>query len=569
MEITVLLAAAVGVLTGILVTWFSRRRSRLSKADIDRIILKRLHLALDAADAGAWEWRLGLPSLRASGFARLLDADQDEQVNVATWQQALHPDDRDGWQRSFNDAISSGVPWTCLHRVISRSGEIHWLDARAEPIRGADGSIDGMLGICVDVTERQNRQQRTREAARLAQEVGETAAALTALADEEFIWAEASESAVRIFHCDRASILDCTDDRDLAATIIDPASGIATSNHVAGLEGSHFVLVPVVIADELEARLVLAWDPVAATPTSSTHPWPDEGSPDRGWIAACDRFAANIAIALVIARRHKAGSERDRLARRLQAGLMPTAGVSDGPLHVETIYQPGEDRLMLGGDFLDVIQLDDGTVNFILGDVCGHGPAEAALGTILRSAWTGLASTGDLNPAAWLAVLDQILLARREKAHTFVTAVAGTCNPLSGVLTYAVAGHPAPILLSDPGDATLANRVVTILDEGSGPALGLNSTMTPRNAQAVLPAGSALLTVTDGLFEGLSATGARLGYADFIGLVTRFPLASNKHALRQLLTTVSAINGGPLEDDAAALLISRPFISQPSNDHRA
>jgi PAS domain S-box-containing protein len=548
-ETAVLVAAALVMLIGFVITWYSRRRANVSQAEINRIILRRLHLALDAADAGAWEWRIGLPSLRASGFARLLGVSDDEDVTVQMWEDALHPEDRERWRRTFEEAIRNGVPWTSLHRVVDPTGGVRWLDARAEPIRQSDGTVDGMLGICVDVTERQLRQQQTREAARLAHEVGETAAALTALADEEYIWAEARESAIRIFGCERADVLPSKDVRGLALEVIDPASGVAVAQHLPDFTGEAFTLIPVVIADALEAHLVLEWDT----------PPPDL---DRGWIAAADRFAANIAIALVIARRHTASSDRDRLARRLQAGLMPTAGVSDGPLRVETIYQPGEDRLMLGGDFLDVIQLADGQVNFILGDVCGHGPAEAALGTILRSAWTGLASTGDLDPARWIAVLDQILIARREQAHTFVTAVAGTCDPRTGTITYAVAGHPPPLLITDatarPSRGDLPKGEVIILDEGAGPALGLHSTMQPSNATALLPVGAALLVVTDGLFEGLSATGARLGYPDFVDMVRRFPLASRDHALRRLVTSITAINGAPLEDDAAALLISRP-----------
>lgn len=546
METVVLVVAAVAAMSGLVATWYSRRRSRVSRADIDRIILRRLHLALDAADAGAWEWRLGLPSLRASGFARLLGAADDEHVTVQTWERALHPDDRDRFRRSFQAAVDTHAPWVCLHRVVHHSGEIRWLDARAEPILHSDGTVDGMLGICVDVTERQERQQQTREAARLANEVGETAAALTALADETFIWAEACERAVHIFGCQRADVID--DRREIARTIIDPASGVAVATSVAGFAGAAFTVIPVVIADVLEAHLVLEWEQ-----PPRRH--------DLGWIAAADRFASNIAIALVIARRHQAASERDRLARRLQAGLMPTAGVTDGPLRVETIYLPGEDRLLLGGDFLDAIQLDDGRVNFILGDVCGHGPGEAALGTILRSAWTGLASTGDLDPSRWLEILDRILVARREKAHTFVTALAGTCDPTTGLLHYAVAGHPPPLLVTDArgiAGEPVDHRSVLILDEGAGPALGLNSAMRPRTAEALLPVGAGLLAVTDGLFEGLSATGARLGYPDFVDMVSRFPLASGAHALRRLVTSITAINGGPLEDDAAALLISRP-----------
>lgn len=541
MEALVIVAAGLGLLGGVLVTWLPRRRARLSTAAINTIILRRLTLALDAAGAGAWEWRLGLPSLRASGFARLLGASDDAAVEVRTWEEAVHPADRDRWRRTFDEAIATGRPWSCLHRVVDAQGATRWLDARAEPIRGHDGSVDGMLGVCVDVTERQRRQERARRAAHISQAVSETGAALTVLADESLIWAEAQDSAQRIFGCDSVEVVHA--DAPLGATpvLVDPASGIRVCRSTAGIPGSSLVVVPVDLAGALEAAIILGWAQ-------------EQELPDSAWLAALDRFGANIALALVIARRQQAAAQRDVLVHRLQAGLMPTAGVGDGPLRVETLYQPGEDRLMLGGDFLDVIRLDDGRVSFILGDVCGHGPAEAALGTILRSAWTGIASAGGHDPANWLEILDGILIARRDEPHTFVTAVAGTCDPGTGLLHYAVAGHPPPLLVH--GDAGAA-ATVTMLDEGAGPALGLRSHMHATTAEAAFPAGAALLAVTDGLFEGLSATGDRLGYPDFVDLVGRFPLAHGEHALRRLVTTVAAMNGGPLDDDAAALLISR------------
>lgn len=540
MEALVIAAAGLGLLGGVLVTWLPRRRARLSTATINAIILRRLQLALDAADAGAWEWRLGLPSLRASGFARLLGAPDDAAVEVRTWEEAVHPADRDRWRRTFDEAIATGSPWSCLHRVVDEQGVTRWLDARAEPIRGHDGVVDGMLGVCVDVTERQRRQERARRAAHVAQAVSETGAALTVLADESLIWAEAQESAQRIFGCDAVHVVHGDTPMSATPLLIDPASGIRVCSSIDGIPGSTLLVVPIDLAGAHEAQVILTWID-------------EQETPDAAWLAALDRFGANIALALVIARRQQAAAQRDVLVHRLQAGLMPTAGVGDGPLRVETLYQPGEDRLMLGGDFLDVIRHDDGRVSFILGDVCGHGPAEAALGTILRSAWMGIASAGAHDPADWLVVLDGILIARRDEPHTFVTAVTGTCDPRTGRLHYAVAGHPPPLLVHADADIDLR---VTVLDEGAGPALGLRSRMRATTAQAAFPAGAAMLSVTDGLFEGLSATGERLGYSDFVDLIGRFPLAPGEHALRRLVTTVVAINGGPLDDDAAALLIS-------------
>lgn len=72
---------------------------------------------------------------------------------------------------------------------------------------------------------------------------------------------------------------------------------------------------------------------------------------------------------------------------RLERGLLPTPLLRTDDLKVTTRYRPGRDQALLGGDFYDVVQTEDGTVHVVIGDVSGHGAAEAALGVCLRVAW--------------------------------------------------------------------------------------------------------------------------------------------------------------------------------------
>ena len=79
---------------------------------------------------------------------------------------------------------------------------------------------------------------------------------------------------------------------------------------------------------------------------------------------------------------------------RLERGLLPEPLVSDPALALATHYRPGRRRALLGGDFFDAVQVPDGTVHVVIGDVCGHGPDEAALGVCLRIAWRTLVLAG-------------------------------------------------------------------------------------------------------------------------------------------------------------------------------
>ena len=76
---------------------------------------------------------------------------------------------------------------------------------------------------------------------------------------------------------------------------------------------------------------------------------------------------------------------------RLERGLLPQAArCTTARLGVSTGYRPGRERTLLGGDFYDAVELDDGTLHLVIGDVSGHGPDEAALGVCLRVAWRTL-----------------------------------------------------------------------------------------------------------------------------------------------------------------------------------
>ena len=79
---------------------------------------------------------------------------------------------------------------------------------------------------------------------------------------------------------------------------------------------------------------------------------------------------------------------------RLERGLLPSPLLADSRLSVSARCLPGGKHMLLGGDFYDVVETSDGWVHALIGDVCGRGPAEAALGVCLRVAWRTLVLAG-------------------------------------------------------------------------------------------------------------------------------------------------------------------------------
>ena len=142
-----------------------------------------------------------------------------------------------------------------------------------------------------------------------------------------------------------------------------------------------------------------------------------------------------------------------RLHARLEASLLPPAPFLDDPLDVGLDYQPSEQAMRLGGDFLDVMELDDRIVAFVIGDVSGHGPDAAALGATLRAGWQGAVRSG-ADGAVLLRSLEHLLERERQTPETLVTVCIGWIDRAAWTLTVAVAGHPAP-LVSAAGSVTV------------------------------------------------------------------------------------------------------------------
>jgi serine phosphatase RsbU (regulator of sigma subunit) len=241
------------------------------------------------------------------------------------------------------------------------------------------------------------------------------------------------------------------------------------------------------------------------------------------------------------------------LSRRLQSGLLPSLSLADPALELRTRYLPGHERALLGADFFDALQLGDGTVALLIGDVAGHGPAEAAVGVALRSAWRALVLT-DHGPGDLLDGLDKVLACNRQSEELFATVCCCWVSPGRERITVALAGHPPPLLARAGG--------VEVVEVPAGPALGILDDGYQWPA-GVLEAGDAwtLLCYTDGLVEGRSTPGS----VERFGIEALAPAAAGlldgaaglDPVLDGLLELVHEANGGDLSDDVAILCLSR------------
>ncbi|MDX6760659.1 fused response regulator/phosphatase [Streptomyces sp. F8] len=238
---------------------------------------------------------------------------------------------------------------------------------------------------------------------------------------------------------------------------------------------------------------------------------------------------------------------------RLERGLLPTPLLDGSDLRFAARYRPGRSRALLGGDFYDTVRTPDGTVHAMIGDVCGHGPDEAALGVELRIAWRALTLAG-LCGDDLLATLQEVLEVERPCEEIFATLCTVDIVPDGRRAGLCLAGHPAP-LISRPG-----RRARLLPYENSGPALGLLPRARWPRRQVELGGTWSLMLYTDGLIEGRIGEGKeRLGQDGMVEMINRhLDLGlSGEGLLEASVTEARRLNGGELTDDVAVVLLSR------------
>jgi serine phosphatase RsbU (regulator of sigma subunit) len=232
---------------------------------------------------------------------------------------------------------------------------------------------------------------------------------------------------------------------------------------------------------------------------------------------------------------------------RLERGLLPTPLLHTDMIEVVARYRPGNEQSLLGGDFYDVVETPDGTVHAVIGDVAGHGPAEAATGVCLRVAWRSLVLAGTPAPSL-IELLEQMLVAEREGERVFATLTCLAFPPDRRLVRVLRAGHPGLLL-------RVAGRV-DLIEGKVGPALGLVPGHGWREEDLPLPAGASLVLFTDGLFEGRVGPGSeRLGEDGLLGVARELAALPPDRFTDRLIERIEAASApyGGLADDVAVV----------------
>ncbi len=230
-------------------------------------------------------------------------------------------------------------------------------------------------------------------------------------------------------------------------------------------------------------------------------------------------------------------AEQRTVAQTLQHSMLPDALPAAEGVQFAVRYLPGAEALEVGGDWYDVMPLDDGRMCFVVGDVSGRGLEAATVMASLRYAIRAFASQGD-DPASIVEKAGRLVSVGRD--GRYATVLCALLDPRTGEVTFANAGHPDPLLVS-------GGQTETVLTP-TGVPLGVRTDTSYTAVTIALRPGATLLVFTDGLVE-------RKGELFDVGVDRlRAVVESHQGSLDDLLSHVmQELLPAGTDDDAAIL----------------
>lgn len=235
---------------------------------------------------------------------------------------------------------------------------------------------------------------------------------------------------------------------------------------------------------------------------------------------------------------------------RMERGLVARPIIRNPRFSWAVRYEAGGRRALLGGDFFDAIELDDGIVRVVVGDICGHGADEAALGVALRVSWRALVLSG-ADPDTTLDAVQRVLRSERSSDETFATVCDLELDAGAEWARLRLAGHMSPLVVGD-------DDVLPVPPGGRGPLLGVFDEARWPSIDVRLGPDWTMVVFTDGIVEGHEPDGTERFDSSSLAQVAAATGSdtSPRELADHLVAAAEQANGEPLKDDVALVILS-------------
>ncbi|WP_411080999.1 SpoIIE family protein phosphatase [Streptomyces sp. cmx-18-6] len=488
-------------------------------------LLRRYEALMGAVPQSVWVMSPGgvVTVLSGGGIAEKLWTPGTD----TSWMDAVHPKDRDWFQRAWRRATQQRSPLDTIVRVrvdgvVDRFRHVKII---AAPVVDEDGEVE-FVGTATDAEEHWRARMREKLLARMAavpaaRDLSEAflttaAAVVPELADAVAIFrvVDGVEAGARPSDLPAASskervglapglpplppldadfalgpVAQRAIESQKARLLVFPSDGPVGDGlsdvsvrwlREAGATG--VALVPVVV----DGRTVA----LAAIATCRGNPPPDEA--DLSLLR--DVFQQ---MSGPLRRTMELQSIRDK-ALALQQSFLAAPPSIDG-LTITALYHPADSAAEVGGDWYDAVRLSDDALALSIGDIAGHDLDAAMAMARVNSMLRGLVydSGPDASPAVTLSRLDRIVQALDSPSMvTAVHAVLRRQTPGGWHIALSNAGHPPPLLIPAAGPSRFLHRLTP-----PDPPLCVTDDLVRTTLHADLREGDTLVFYTDGLVE--------------------------------------------------------------------
>ena len=234
--------------------------------------------------------------------------------------------------------------------------------------------------------------------------------------------------------------------------------------------------------------------------------------------------------------------EELRDAREIQASLLPKSLPEVRGYEIAAINQP---LRFVGGDYYNVVRMDDRHTAFCIADVAGKGLPAALLMSTLQAALQPFIAQ-KLPPAELCQRLNRILCDVMP-AGKFISLFYGVLDCTENRLTYCNAGHNPPLLIGSDGSSSDLRA--------EGAVLGQFPDWQYRQSQLLMKNGDRLLLFTDGLIEACDVDDKDFGERGLIETVRQNPACGAVDLMQALMNAASEHCEGRFHDDATLIVL--------------
>jgi sigma-B regulation protein RsbU (phosphoserine phosphatase) len=433
----------------------------------------------------------------------------------------VHPDELETLGAEIEELAEKDVEeYTQIYRVLTKDGEIRWVEDQTSVVRDAEGNKTHNQGILTDITARKLAEEELRKSEEKFRRIVETAGEGFILMDENLVIMDVNEAYCRMLGYAREEILGKTP-LDFAS---DEFKQFMLTNREDILSREYRVLEGESVSKDGRKVPVLIHGNTLRNDTGDV--------------------IGNMAFITDMTEHKKALA----LAGEVQKSLLPQAEPEVPGLDIAGRNISCDE---IGGDYFDFLwrqEYPDAFFSVIVGDITGHGVDAALLMTAARAFLRMRASqSGSISQI--VTEMNRHLSQDVLDTGRFMTLFYLTLDPQEDQIGWVRAGHD-PAIIYDPARDTFEEL------KGKGIALGVDENFTyPENHKTGLNEGQVIAVGTDGIWETFNQDGEMFGKERFREIIRRNANAGARVILNAVYDELNQFAKGLKAEDDITLVI--------------